>query len=197
MLRSIHRRSVVFEHAAAKLLSEFDKSLCFFTLKKLFFLRNINRGRVCQKAEVHEEPVKPSSSWWRFWRYEEKKVDKKKQDLPDPCQPPSSSKSHVQSLGAHSLSSFGIFGTILEVLVIFYISAASVVGVYHLPGFRMLRPEIQETSMTKIILNCLLMQLLSSSLPVLSRLLGTCVRFSCVFLLFFFWCCLVFMLETT
>ena len=125
---------------------------------------------MCQRPKVADEPVK-STSWWKFWWYEEKKLERQP-DLPDSCRPSNSMDSPVKSLGANSLSSFGIFGTILEVLVIFYLTVASVVGLYHLPGFWRLRPEVRETTMTKIILNCLVMQLLSSSLPVLSRVLG-------------------------
>ena len=142
------------------------------TLDVTIFYRKINREKVCQKPEVLEEPVTPSP-WWRFWSYEEKKVEKQP-EIPESCQPTADSRSHAKSLGASSLSSFGVLGTILEVLVIFYLTIATVVGLYHVPGFRRLRPELRETTMTKIILNCLVMQLLSSSLPVLSRVLGKC-----------------------
>ena len=148
----------------------FQNKICCLNLSTLFLhFRNINRGKVCQKPDVLEEPVK-LHSWWRFWYNEEKKLEKQS-NLPDQCQP-RDSDINDKSLGATSLSSFGIFGTVLEVLVIFYLTIASVVGLYHLPGFRRLRPELRETTMTKLIMNCLVVQLLSSSLPVLSRVLG-------------------------
>nr|XP_039249995.1 protein LMBR1L-like isoform X1 [Styela clava] len=79
---------------------------------------------------------------------------------------------HMATLGATSLSAFGIVGTMLEVAVIFYLMLASVVGLYNLPGFKKMRPQRQDTSMTGIIFNCLTIQLLGSSLPVLCRILG-------------------------
>lgn len=80
--------------------------------------------------------------------------------------------SHLYSLGANSLSMFGIVGTLLEVLVILFIFVGSLVGLYNLPGFRKLLPQVDNTSITIIIINCLIFQLLACSLPVLSRVLG-------------------------
>lgn len=81
-------------------------------------------------------------------------------------------KNQMATLGATSLSAFGIVGTMLEAAVIFYLMLASVVGLYNLPGFRNMRPQRRDTSMTGIIFNCLTIQLLGSSLPVLCRILG-------------------------
>lgn len=75
-------------------------------------------------------------------------------------------------LGATSLSTFGIVGTFIETAVVCYLMLASFVGFYNLPGLKKLRPRSRDTSMTGIIFNCLIMQLLSSSLPVLCRVLG-------------------------
>lgn len=80
--------------------------------------------------------------------------------------------SHLYSLGANSLSMFGIVGTCLEVSVILYIFLGSLVGLYSFPGLRKLVPRREDTSITVIIINCLLLQLLACSLPVLSRVLG-------------------------
>ncbi|XP_076807647.1 limb region 1 protein homolog [Clavelina lepadiformis] len=104
---------------------------------------------------------------WKFWSSKQKEKEAVLNSIPTPAV-----KSHMYSLGANSLSSFGIVGTILEVCVIFYLLLASVVGLYNLPGFRLLKPQVQETTMTKIILNCLVLQLIGPSLPVLSRVLG-------------------------
>lgn len=78
----------------------------------------------------------------------------------------------MSSLGATSLSAFGIVGTLLEVAIIYYLMLASVLGLYSLPLFKRMRPEKRDTSMTGIIFNCFAVQLLSSSLPVLCRILG-------------------------
>lgn len=75
-------------------------------------------------------------------------------------------------LGATSLSTFGIVGTFIETAVVCYLMLASFVGFYNLPGVKKLRPKKSDTSMTGIIYNCLIMQLLGSSLPVLCRILG-------------------------
>ena len=49
---------------------------------------------------------------------------------------------------------------------------ASVVGFYTLPLFRRIRPKLHETPMTSVIGNCVVILILSSALPVLSRALG-------------------------
>ena len=54
-----------------------------------------------------------------------------------------------------------------------YLMLACVVGFYSLPGFRRLKPRLHDTSMTATIGNCVVLLILSSALPVLSRILGT------------------------
>lgn len=49
---------------------------------------------------------------------------------------------------------------------------ASVLGFYSLPGFRNLRPVPHGTPMVKVIGNCIVLLILSSALPVMSRTLG-------------------------
>lgn len=75
-------------------------------------------------------------------------------------------------LGITSLSALGSIGAVLEIILIFYIMSASVVGFYSLPFFGSIRPVYSETSMVHIILNCSVLLILSSALPVLSRTLG-------------------------
>ncbi|XP_071497953.1 protein LMBR1L-like [Diadema antillarum] len=75
-------------------------------------------------------------------------------------------------LGKVSLSKFGAFGALLEVCLIFYLMLASIVGLYSLPIFRHLIPKRMDTPMTKVIGNCLVVLILSSALPVLSKVLG-------------------------
>jgi hypothetical protein len=77
--------------------------------------------------------------------------------------------SYVEGRDRHT---FGIPGALVEVVIIIYIMVASVVGLYTMPIFRNLRPMQHKTSMTHIILNCAIILLLSSALPVLARTLG-------------------------
>ncbi|XP_067385980.1 protein LMBR1L isoform X2 [Emydura macquarii macquarii] len=75
-------------------------------------------------------------------------------------------------LGQVSFSIFGSFGAALQVVLIFYLMVSSVVGFYSSPMFTKLLPERQDTPMTKIIGNCVSLLVLSSALPVFSRMLG-------------------------
>ncbi|RUS83485.1 hypothetical protein EGW08_008735 [Elysia chlorotica] len=76
------------------------------------------------------------------------------------------------ALGIASLSSFGSVGAALQIAVILYLMVASVVGFYSLPYMKLLQPRPQETSMVQIIANCVVLLLLSSALPILSKTLG-------------------------
>ncbi|XP_052212762.1 limb region 1 protein homolog [Dreissena polymorpha] len=76
------------------------------------------------------------------------------------------------SLGITSLSALGWPGSILETILILYLMSASVVGFYSLPLFCRITPKYNNTSMISIILNCSVLLILSSALPVLSRTLG-------------------------
>uniref|UniRef100_A0A915JJS1 Protein LMBR1L n=1 Tax=Romanomermis culicivorax TaxID=13658 RepID=A0A915JJS1_ROMCU len=75
-------------------------------------------------------------------------------------------------LGQISLSTLGVCGTIFEAVLILYLMAASLVGFYSVPGLRRLKPAFQQTSMTKVIFNCVILIILASALPVLARTLG-------------------------
>jgi hypothetical protein len=79
---------------------------------------------------------------------------------------------HEIVLGISSLSALGPIGAALEVILILYFMSASIVGFYSLPYFHRAMPLIQDTPMTKIIANCMVMLVMSSALPVLSRTLG-------------------------
>uniref|UniRef100_H2XUT2 Uncharacterized protein n=1 Tax=Ciona intestinalis TaxID=7719 RepID=H2XUT2_CIOIN len=127
--------------------------------------RNIYRPKTSpkEKKQQKEEAV---HWWWQFWLTTETLPT----EVNDVTEGPS-----LHTLGANSLSPFGIFGTFVEVSVVLYLMLASVVGLYNMPGFRLLKPQKYNTEITKIILNCLVVQLLSSSLPVLSRVLGITV----------------------
>ncbi|XP_031551768.1 limb region 1 protein homolog [Actinia tenebrosa] len=78
----------------------------------------------------------------------------------------------VLVLGKESASMLGTFGALLEIVLIFYLMLASLVGLYSVPLFARLTPSPRDTPMTKVIANCIVLLILSSALPVLSRTLG-------------------------
>ena len=49
---------------------------------------------------------------------------------------------------------------------------ASLVGFYNLPFFNKILPKYKSTAMRKIILNCMILLIFSSALPVSSKILG-------------------------
>ncbi|KAM5205492.1 limb region 1 protein homolog isoform 3-T3 [Hipposideros larvatus] len=75
-------------------------------------------------------------------------------------------------IGNASLSAFGFVGAALEIILIFYLMVSSVVGFYSLRIFGDFIPKKDDTTMTKIIGNCVSILVLSSALPVMSRTLG-------------------------
>ncbi|OWF50439.1 protein LMBR1L-like isoform X2 [Mizuhopecten yessoensis] len=75
-------------------------------------------------------------------------------------------------LGISSLSALGSVGAVLEIVLILYVMSASIEGFYSLPFFRRLTPEPHNTSMVQTIGNCVVLLILSSALPVLSRIMG-------------------------
>ncbi|XP_075068222.1 limb region 1 protein homolog isoform X2 [Mixophyes fleayi] len=75
-------------------------------------------------------------------------------------------------IGSASLFTFGFVGATLEILLIFYLMVSSVVGFYSLCFFGSFTPRKDDTTMTKIIGNCVSILVLSSALPVMSRTLG-------------------------
>jgi hypothetical protein len=75
-------------------------------------------------------------------------------------------------LGISSLSALGPFGAAVEITIILYLMLTSLVGLYSLPFFHHLKPRRNDTTMTRIIGNCVVILTLSSALPVLSRILG-------------------------
>ncbi|XP_053569796.1 limb region 1 protein homolog isoform X2 [Bombina bombina] len=77
-----------------------------------------------------------------------------------------------RGIGNASLFTFGFAGATLEILLIFYLMVSSVVGFYSLRFFGSFTPKKDDTTMTKIIGNCVSILVLSSALPVMSRTLG-------------------------
>ncbi|XP_076178974.1 LMBR1-like protein lilipod isoform X2 [Ptiloglossa arizonensis] len=76
------------------------------------------------------------------------------------------------TLGISSLSKLGPIGATVEVAVILYLAATSAIGLYTLPGVRRVQPRFHSTPLTHLIANCALLLVLSSALPLLSRILG-------------------------
>lgn len=84
--------------------------------------------------------------------------------------PSSSAQTFV--VGITSLSKMGLFGATLEIILILYLWCASIVGLYSLPGMGRLRPKIEETTFIQCVVNCTLLLILSTALPVLARTVG-------------------------
>ena len=82
--------------------------------------------------------------------------------------------SEVQTvdLGLTSLSALGAVGVTVEVALIGYLLVTSIVGLYTIPFVRRIKPVRNGTTLTHIILNCGLFVILSSALPLLSKILG-------------------------
>jgi hypothetical protein len=76
------------------------------------------------------------------------------------------------TLGLAPLSKLGLFGAVLEIVLIVYLVATSAIGLITLPGLSRLHPRPGATPLSHIILYCALLLLLSSALPLLSRILG-------------------------
>nr|CAD2169109.1 unnamed protein product [Meloidogyne enterolobii] len=66
----------------------------------------------------------------------------------------------------------GIFGAIIEVTIILYIMLSSLIGLYSIPFIKRIYPHRGKTSLTSIIINCMLISILSAALPILVRTLG-------------------------
>ncbi|EYC45185.1 hypothetical protein Y032_0436g1434 [Ancylostoma ceylanicum] len=79
---------------------------------------------------------------------------------------------YAQYMEVHTRHSLGIAGVIIESITIMYVMATSLTGLYSMPFVRALRPRRRRTSLTVIIINCSLVLVLSSALPVLANTLG-------------------------
>ena len=76
------------------------------------------------------------------------------------------------TLGISSLSKLGPIGAAIEVTVILYLATTSAIGLYSLPGIKRVRPRLHSTPLTHLIANCVLLLVISSALPLLSRIIG-------------------------
>lgn len=66
----------------------------------------------------------------------------------------------------------GPLGAVVEVLLILYLVAASLVGCYSLPLMKKMKPVYGDTPMVHLIGNCALLLVLASALPLLATTLG-------------------------
>lgn len=76
------------------------------------------------------------------------------------------------TLGIASLSKLGPIGAAMEIVLIFYLVVTSTVGLYTIPLLSAIQPKYHETPISHIILNCGVVLILSSAIPLLSRILG-------------------------
>ncbi|GMR44230.1 hypothetical protein PMAYCL1PPCAC_14425, partial [Pristionchus mayeri] len=79
---------------------------------------------------------------------------------------------YAQYIEVNSRHTFGMVGVALECVIIAYIMATSVIGVYSMPFLRAIRPKRGGTTMTSVIINCSVVVVLTSALPVLASTLG-------------------------
>jgi hypothetical protein len=83
---------------------------------------------------------------------------------------PSASASFV--IGLSPLSQLGLTGSMLQLLLLMYLWATGVVGMYSLPLVGRLRPQVRNITLAQLVANCALHVLLASALPVVCRTLG-------------------------
>ncbi|CAG9863912.1 unnamed protein product [Phyllotreta striolata] len=83
---------------------------------------------------------------------------------------PTSSKQFT--LGVSSLSKLGPYGAALEIVLIVYLIVTSSIGLYTAPCMRKIRPKLKSTPFSLVIGNCALLVIISSALPLLSKILG-------------------------
>ncbi|GMS91005.1 hypothetical protein PENTCL1PPCAC_13180, partial [Pristionchus entomophagus] len=79
---------------------------------------------------------------------------------------------YAQYIEVNSRHTFGLVGVALECVIIAYIMLTSVIGVYSMPFLRAIRPKRGGTTMTSVIINCSVVVVLTSALPVLASTLG-------------------------
>ncbi|XKL59531.1 hypothetical protein PGB90_000547 [Kerria lacca] len=76
------------------------------------------------------------------------------------------------TLGISSLSKLGPLGAALEIILILYLSITSTFGLYSIPCLLDIQPKVKQTPFLHVIVNCGLLLILSSALPLLSKILG-------------------------
>lgn len=79
-------------------------------------------------------------------------------------------------MGLTSLSKLGPVGAGIEIVVITYLAVTSCAGLYTLPLLAKIRPTNHGTPLSLLIANAAILLVLSSALPLLSRILGTWIQ---------------------
>ncbi|GBC37706.2 protein Lilipod [Rhizophagus irregularis DAOM 181602=DAOM 197198] len=74
-------------------------------------------------------------------------------------------------IGKQTVSLFG-FGTLNEITLIFCFTSATIIGVYSISPFKRIRPRLGKMTVQQIIANVTVLLVISSSWPVLVRVLG-------------------------
>jgi len=85
---------------------------------------------------------------------------------------PAYNEDSPHTLGIASLTSLGATGVLIEVILIIYLFVTSMVGLYTIPYIRDIRPKSKSTTLTQIILNCVIWVILSTALPLQVKILG-------------------------
>ncbi|CAH0559109.1 unnamed protein product [Brassicogethes aeneus] len=76
------------------------------------------------------------------------------------------------TLGVSSLSKLGPFGAAMEIVLIIYLIVTSSIGLYTVPFVNRIIPKYKSTPFSYILANCALLLIISSALPLLSKILG-------------------------
>jgi hypothetical protein len=74
-------------------------------------------------------------------------------------------------IGKKTVSLFG-FGTLNDITLIFYFTSATIIGVYSISPFKRIRPRLGRMTVQQMIANVTVLLVISSSWPVLIRVLG-------------------------
>jgi hypothetical protein len=85
---------------------------------------------------------------------------------------PKGAQEHIYSLGESSASYLGPLGASVEVILIIYMITASIVGSFNAPLISYFKPIPHNTSLIKIIINCIILLILTSAMPVVVQVLG-------------------------
>lgn len=80
------------------------------------------------------------------------------------------------ALGINSFSRLGSLGAAIEIILIIYLQATSVYGLFGLRVFAAIGPKLGQTPISHIIANCAVLLILSSALPLTARTLGKFFR---------------------
>ncbi|RIA96086.1 LMBR1-like membrane protein [Glomus cerebriforme] len=75
-------------------------------------------------------------------------------------------------IGKQTVSIFGRFGTLKDIMLMFYFTSATIIGVYSISPFKRIRPRLGRMTVQHMIANVTVLLVISSSWPALVRVLG-------------------------